>query len=98
MLDTGTGVVAVGSAGISMRGSEIIGSRLAGLQLSRFGTVAGHGLAIRNNPIGVNIQDVPEGYDFFEAVDGFLMEGNQVNFDYSDLPVPDPAEIIETGG
>ena len=93
----GMGLVAVLGATVSITGVEVADSTMAGLQLVRLGSLAGQSLAILNNPIGVNIQDVPDGYEFFDAVTGLFMEGNQVNYDYSELPVPDPVEEIETG-
>jgi hypothetical protein len=72
---------------------EIETSQLAGLQLAVQGTAAGLGLALRGNPIGVNVQNTPEGYDFFESVKGLLMEENQTNFDTTELPIPDLLDI-----
>ena len=66
----------------------------AGVQLARMGTLNGNNLILRDNPIAVNIQDVPADYDFFEAVTNLLMEDNAVNFDSTALQVPDPADTL----
>jgi hypothetical protein len=89
----GTGLGVFGEAHVELEGVEIETSHLAGLQLAVQGTAAGLGLALRGNPIGINIQNTPEGYDFFDSVKGLLMEDNQTNFDTTELPIPDLLDI-----
>jgi hypothetical protein len=68
---------------------------MAGLQIAQLGTVSGQGLTLRNNPIGVNIQDVPPDYDFLEAVADLMMKDNAINFDSTHLLVPDLVGDLE---
>ena len=89
----GTGVGVFDRAQVLLEGLEIETSHLAGLQLAMQGTASGLGLALRRNPIGVNVQNTPEGYDFFDSVKGMLMEENQTNFDTTELPIPDLLDI-----
>ena len=89
----GAGLGAYKGAEISFAGVELCESSLVGLQLAVQGTAAGMGLALRGNPIGVNIQNTPDGYDFFDSVKGILMEDNQTNFDTTELPIPDLLDI-----
>ena len=93
-LEGSIGLCAMESSTVSVDGAELSESTMAGLQLSRMGTINGHELIVLNNPVAVNIQDVPDGYDFFEVVDDLLMYGNQVNLDHSSLPVPIPIEDL----
>jgi hypothetical protein len=76
-----------------LNGVEIESSSLAGMQLAVQGTASGRGVSLRDNPIGVNVQETPAGYDFFDAVTGLLMENNQTNFDTTNLPIPDLLEM-----
>jgi hypothetical protein len=89
----GAGLGAYNGADISVAGVELCESSLVGLQLAVQGTATGMGLALRSNPIGVNIQNTPDGYDFFDSVKGMLMEDNQTNFDTTELPIPDLLDI-----
>jgi hypothetical protein len=90
----GTGLGVYDEAGATVGSVNVAASVQAGVQLARMGTVTGSGLILRGNPIGVNIQDVPGDYDFFESVTDLLMEENDVNFDTTALPVPDPVETL----
>jgi hypothetical protein len=87
----GTGLVVYQSSVAELSGVEISDSAMAGLQIVSLGRVSGQGLTLRNNPIGVNIQDPPSGYDFLEQVSDLVMEGNAINFDTTFLTVPDLA-------
>jgi hypothetical protein len=89
----GTGLGVFQEATVALEGVEIETSHLAGMQLALEGTASGLGVSLKHNPIGVNIQDTPLGYDFFEAVTGMVMENNQTNFDTTNLPIPDPLGI-----
>jgi len=85
----GTGLGVFQEATATLEGVEIDTSSLAGLQLALQSTASGRGVSLKDNPIGVNVQDTPAGYDFFDAVTGLLMENNQTNFDTTNLPIPD---------
>jgi parallel beta helix pectate lyase-like protein len=91
----GMGLGTYSAAEIEFESVDILGSALAGVQLAFGGSISGQGLAVRNNPIGLNIQDTPEGYDFFEQVNGLWIEGSQVNYDATALEVPDAMEVLE---
>ena len=91
----GVGLGAYDGASISIEDTETIRSALAGVQLARAGTLEGQGLSIRENPIGVNIQDPPAGYDFFDRVDDLWMSDNGVNFDARYLGVPPAMDVLE---
>jgi len=80
---------------IKFESVDISGSEFIGVQLYEGGTLEGTGLSISHNPIGANVQSTPQGYDFFESVDGLRMRSNQVNFDSAGLPVPQPTMILE---
>jgi hypothetical protein len=89
----GTGLGVFQEATLSLEGVEIYASSLAGMQLALQGTASGRGVSLRDNPVGVNVQETPAGYDFFDALIGLLMENNQINFDTTNLPVPDLLDI-----
>ena len=89
----GTGLGALHEATVTLEGVEIETSSLAGMQLARQGTASGRAVSLKDNPIGVNVQETPTGYDFFESVTGLLMENNQTNFDTTNLPIPDLLDI-----
>jgi hypothetical protein len=89
----GTGIGAYGGAEVTIASVATQTAALAGLQIATGSSVAGQGLEIRGNPIGVNVQDAKEGYDFFEAVTGVLMEDNAVNYDTQSLYVPEPFDL-----
>jgi hypothetical protein len=91
----GIGLGAYRQATVKANDCAVSGSELAGIQLAEEGSLLSHGMTIRDNPIGVSIQDVPGSYDFFDSVTGLWMEDNRVNFDSTELPVPDPLEVIE---
>jgi len=91
----GMGLGVYYTAEIEFESVDILGSALAGVQIAFDGSISGQGLAIRHNPIGLNIQDTPEGYDFFEQVSGLWIEGSQVNYDTTALGVPDAMEVLE---
>jgi len=84
----GVGVGAWHGAVLVVSGVEVADSKLAGLQLAWLGSAMGEGLWIHDNVIGANIQDVPEGYDLFEAVVDLQMADNEINFDSTALSVP----------
>jgi len=90
----GSGLGAYDQAGVSVDSVNVAGSAQVGVQLARLGTVTGTNLILRDNPIAVNIQDVPGDYDFFDAVTDLLMEDNAVNFDSTNLLVPDPVDTL----
>jgi len=89
----GSGLGVFYGAQVLLEGAEIESSQLAGLQLAAQGAATGLGLAVSANRVGVNIQDVPDDYDFFEEVRALIMEDNQINFDTTQLPIPDPLEM-----
>ena len=91
----GTGLVVSQSSTAVLAGVELSDSAMAGLQIVYAGHVSGQGLTLRNNPIGVNIQDPPSGYDFFEEVTDLVMEDNAINFDTTFLLVPDLVGDLE---
>jgi hypothetical protein len=92
-LGAGTGLGVFDQAAVFVEGAEIETSRLAGMQLAKLGTISGRGVSLKDNPIGVNVQETPAGYDFFDAVTGLLMENNQTNFDTTNLPIPDLTDM-----
>jgi hypothetical protein len=79
----------------TFRGVQVKAAHLAGVQIARQGMLSGAFLEVIGNPIGVNIQKVPEGYDFFLEVTQLRMEDNDVPFDSSALMVPDPLDWME---
>ena len=90
----GNGLGVYSDAEVTVSAVNINTSAQAGVQLAHMGTVTGNGLILRNNPIAVNIQDVPADYDFLEQVTNLLMEDNAVNFDSTALQIPDPADTL----
>ena len=90
----GTGLGAYQSAAVTVDAVRVDASSLAGVQLTGLGTIHGSNLVLRDNPIGVNIQDAPADYDFFEEVTDLVMEDNEVNFDTTELYVPDPLDAV----
>ena len=85
------GGLALGSyfeAEVALRRVRAAGSAVIGVQIARFGRLEGQRLEIHGNPIGVNLQELPVGYDFFEAIDDLVMEDNQINFDSTALSIP----------
>jgi len=90
----GSGLGAYDEASVTVDAVNVASAAQVGVQLARMGTVTGSNLILRGNPIGVNVQDVPGDYDFFEAVAGLLMEENGVNFDSTALLVPEPVETL----
>jgi hypothetical protein len=74
---------------------ETVRSALAGVQLARVGAMEGQGLSIRENPIGVNLQDTPVGYDFFDRVDDLWMSENGINFDSRFMGVPQAMDVLQ---
>jgi hypothetical protein len=91
----GNGFGAYRDSAITFSNIQILGSSLAGLQMASLGQISGQGLVMDTNPIGANIQDAPEDYDFFQDVSGLWMHDNGINFDSTDLPVPDPLGWME---
>jgi hypothetical protein len=91
----GVGLGAYDGASISVEDTGTVRSALAGVQLARVGALEGQGLSIRENPIGVNIQDTPAGYDFFDRVDDLWMSDNGVNFDSRFLGVPQAMDVLQ---
>ena len=91
----GIGLGAYDGASISVEDVESVRSALVGVQLARLGALEGQGLSIRENPIGVNLQDTPVGYDFFGRVDDLWMSENEVNFDSRYLGVPLAMDVLE---
>jgi len=91
----GIGLGAYDGASISVEDTEAVRSALVGVQLARLGSLGGEGLSIRENPIGVNLQDTPVGYDFFDRVDDLWMSENEVNFDSRFLGVPQAMDVLE---
>ena len=91
----GNGLGAYQNSAITFTDLQVQGSSLAGLQLASLGQFSGQGLSMDTNPIGANIQDVPDQYDFFRAVTGLWMHQNGINFDSTELPVPDPLGWLE---
>jgi hypothetical protein len=91
----GGGLGAYDEAGVTVDAVNVAKAAQVGVQLAHLGTVTGSNLILRDNPIGVNIQDVPGDYDFFEAVTDLLMEDNAVNFDSTALMVPDAVDTLD---
>jgi hypothetical protein len=90
----GNGLGIYSDAAVTVNAVNIDTTAQAGVQLAHMGTMTGSNLILRNNPIAVNIQDVPEDYDFLEEVTDLLMEDNAVNFDSTALQIPDPADTL----
>ena len=91
----GAGIVAVSGAVVS--GRLVWLDRQAhhvGLQLCRGATSHIAELIVSNNAIGVNLRDLPQGYDFHEAHTGLWIVGNTIDFDQRDLQVPDPSSVL----
>lgn len=82
-------------ASIAVEDVEVVRAALAGVQLARLGALGGEGLSIRENPIGVNLQDTPAGYDFFDRVSDLWMSENGINFDSQFMGVPPAMEVLE---
>lgn len=76
-------------------GVVIESSDLLGIQVAEKGALSGKALTVQDNPIGVNVQDPADGWSFFGQVSGLRMSGNGVNFDGSDLPIPDPLSVLQ---
>jgi hypothetical protein len=91
----GTGLAAFLDGSLSVVNVLVDESEVAGVQMAEGGTFAADALTVRKNPIGVNIQDVPEEYLFFEQVTGLRMEDNVINFDSVELPVPNPLSVLD---
>ena len=91
----GTGLGSYAAASVFIDAVNVANSAQAGVQLAVQGTLTGSNLILRDNPIGVNVQDVPGDYDFFEAVTDLLMENNGINFDSTALSVPDPMDTLD---
>jgi hypothetical protein len=91
----GVGLGAYDGASITVEDVETTRSALVGVQLARLGSLGGEGLSIRENPIGVNLQDTPVGYDFFDRVDDLWMSENEVNFDSRFLGVPQAMDVLQ---
>jgi hypothetical protein len=89
------GLGAYDGASILVEDTETVRSAVAGVQLAGMGVLEGEGLSIRENPIGVNIQDTPVGYDFFDRVDDLWMSDNGVNFDSRFLGVPQAMDVLQ---
>ena len=51
------------------------------------GRVTGSGLTIRDCPVGVNLQSLPDDYDWESDVTGLALEGNGVDLDESEMSV-----------
>jgi hypothetical protein len=88
-LDMGTGLGVYVGAIATISVVDVSDSHQIGLQLAISGTVNGDGMAIRHNPIGANLQGVPDGYILAEEVTELLMAGNQNDFDDHGILVPE---------
>jgi len=95
-LGAGLGIGMYHGADASVERVRVTASALAGVQIAQLASIDGNYLEVSHNLIGVNIQEVEEDYDFFEAVDGLVMSSNEVNFDVTALRIPsEPIEIEE---
>jgi len=91
----GVGLGSYFGADITVERVRIAGSAMCGVQLVQSSRVDGTDLEISRNTIGINIQEALEDYDFFDAVNGLIMEENQINFDATALRLPSEPEVID---
>ena len=89
---SGTGVGAFVNSRIELNNVHIDNNKTVGAQLARKGYLTGNNIYVSNNPIGFNIQNPPEDYDFYNQITGLIMENNTINFDSQILKLP---ELIE---
>jgi hypothetical protein len=76
--------------GASVTIEDVVVSRAASIGVQVFeSTVTGSGLLVRDCPVAVNLQSVPDDYDFETEVTGLEFDGNGVQFDESEMSVPE---------
>ncbi|MBW1807562.1 MAG: right-handed parallel beta-helix repeat-containing protein [Deltaproteobacteria bacterium] len=92
----GAGIGIYDFAEMTIKQVEVTNSDLLALQIARRARLFGTGLALRSNPVGINIQFPDQDYNFLEAVYGLWMSDNLVNFDTTELLIPDPMDILGT--
>ena len=85
----GFGLGSIGNSKITFSNLKVEQNYTVGLQLARSGAIFGTDIYVVNNPIGFNIQKIPETYNFDDEVKGLIMENNTVNFDSQELEVPE---------
>jgi hypothetical protein len=79
---------------VTIDGVEVDGSALAGLQLASGGTANGRDLLLRRNPVGANLQELPDGYVLADSVEGLVLEANGTDLDETELSI---AEVLPAG-
>ena len=89
----GSGIVTDEQASLVLEDFLITGSALAGLQVVDAPDVQATRGLIRDNLIGVNIQETE--LDLGSAFDKVLNYDNETDLDSQDLPIPDAAEAID---
>ena len=91
-LGGGHGLAAVYGGQATISDFFISGSTVAGILISREGVIEAHRGTITENAIGLNILD-PD-YDMSLLEDEVYNFDNTVDFARTDMPIPDPAELI----
>jgi hypothetical protein len=85
----GYGLGAYDGAVVTVDDVEIADSVGAGLQLADGGTVTGANLRIHGCPRAVNLQSLPDEYDWEGAMTEVVLVGNEVDVDLGDMSIPE---------
>jgi hypothetical protein len=90
----GAGVVAAeGGDHLELTRFRVSGSASCGVQLALGGTMDLHEGVVSDNLIGVNVQ-TPD-FDIGRLQDHVLYQRNQIDFDGTALPIPDPVATVD---
>jgi hypothetical protein len=82
----GYGLGAYDGASIAVEDVVVSESASVGVQVAG-GRIMGSGLSVRDCPVGLNLQSLPDGYDWESAVSGLVLEGNGMDLDESEMSV-----------
>lgn len=88
----GTGIAAAKGAAIVMRTFRVEHSALAGLALTRNGTIDLFEGEVAFNPVGVNVD--AEGYDLARLQNGVRYHDNELTLQSTSLPEPRSSDVI----